>query len=143
MITDQLKFSNSNTPFVCNQFIIRNWYCTFEVQSGAIALLVANYFEQNNFLLERQYGYRRKRSAELATANLIDEIRKAAKKRLITGALFVKLPKVFDTPGHSKLITKVQNYGIKGQDFQWFTSYLFACHQDVNFKNKTDKFPNM
>ena len=75
---------------------------------------LVNYLEQNNLLSERQYGHRKKRSTELATAYLVDKIRKAADKGLLTGVLFVDLSKAFDTLGHSRLITKLQSYGIKG-----------------------------
>ena len=47
------------------------------------------------------YRYRKKRSTKLATVYLIDEIRKAAVKGLITGILFVELSKAFGTLGHS------------------------------------------
>ena len=103
---------------------------------------LVNYLEQNNLLSERQYGHRKKRSTELATAYLVDKIRKAADKGLLTGVLFVDLSKAFDTLGHSGLITKLQSYGIKGQALQWFTNYLFARHQVVQFNNQTsEKFP--
>ena len=75
---------------------------------------LVNYLEQNNTLSEKQYDYTKKRSAELATAYLVDETRKEADKGLITGVLFVDLSKAFDTLGHSRLITKLQSYGIKG-----------------------------
>ena len=52
-------------------------------------------------LLRIDYRYRKKRSTELATVYLIDEIRKAAVKGLITGILFVELSKAFGTLGHS------------------------------------------
>ena len=76
--------------------------------------------EQNNLLSERQYGYRKKRSTELATAYLVNEIRKAADKGLITGVLFLDLSKAFNTHGHSRWITKLQSYGVKGQALHWF-----------------------
>ena len=75
---------------------------------------------------------------ELATADLIEEIWKAADKGLITGVLFVDLFKAFNTlVGYSRLITKVQFYGIKCQALQWFTDYLFAPNQLVKFNNET------
>ena len=62
---------------------------------------LVNYLERNNILSERQYVYRKKSYTELATAYLIDEIRKTADKGLITGVLFVDLSKIFDTLGFS------------------------------------------
>ena len=103
---------------------------------------LVNYLEQNNLLSVRQYGYRKKRSTELATAYLVDKILKAADKGLITGVLFVELSKAIDNLGHSRLITKLQSYGIKRQAIQQFIDYLFAHHEVVKFNNKTsEKFP--
>ena len=70
---------------------------------------LVNYLEKNNLLFERQCSYRKKRSTELATAYLVDEIRKAADKGLITGVLFVNLSKAFNTLGNSRLIIKLQS----------------------------------
>ena len=52
---------------------------------------------------------------EFTTAYLIDEIRKGAFKGLATGVLLVDLSNPFDILGHSRLINKVQSYGIKGR----------------------------
>ena len=113
-----------------------------KVPERSVHYQLVNYLEQNNLLSVRQYGYRKKRSTELATAYLVDEIRKAADKGLITGVLFVDLSKAFDTLGHSRLITKLQSYGIKRQALQWFIDYLFARQKFVKFNNKTsEKFP--
>ena len=78
---------------------------------------------------------------EFTTAYLIDEIRKGAFKEIVTGVLHVDLSHPFDILGHSRLINKVQSYGIKGQSLQWFTYYLFARLQVVKFNHETlDKF---
>ena len=52
---------------------------------------------------------------EFTTAYLIDEIWKGAFKGLVTGVLLVDLSNPFDILGHSRLINKVQSYGIKGR----------------------------
>ena len=113
-----------------------------QILQRSVHYQLVNYLEQNILLSERQYSYRKKRSTELATAYLVDEIRKAADKGLITGVLLVDLSKAFGTLGYSRLITKLQSYGIKGQALQLFTDYSFACHQVVKFNNETsEKFP--
>ena len=79
---------------------------------------------------------------EFTSAYLIDEVRKGAFKGLVTGVLLVDLSNPFDNLGHSRLINKVQSYGIKGQSLQWFTYYLFARLEVVKFNHETlDKFP--
>ena len=81
-----------------------------------------NYLQHSNVLWERQCGYKRK----------------AGDKGLITGVcLSTFLRHSTLLVGYSRLITKVQFYGIKVQALQWFTDSLFAPNQLVKFNNET------
>ena len=62
------------------------------------------YLETNNLLSDLQFGYRRKRSTDLATVLLTDSIRRAGDEGKLTGAVFLDLSKAFDTVGHDRLI---------------------------------------
>ena len=41
----------------------------------------------------------------------------------LTGVVFSDLKKAFDTVDHVLLLTKLRNYGIRGDEHSWFTSY--------------------
>ena len=84
-----------------------------------------DYLEKNHLLSEKQFGYRRKRSTELAATLFADNIRKESDKGLVSGALFIDLSKAFDTLGHGNLLRKLELFGIKGIALKWFTDYLF------------------
>ena len=43
--------------------------------------------------------------------------------------------KAFDTIDHEILITKMEHYGIKNLESQWFKSYLSVRKQYVEFNN--------
>ena len=96
---------------------------------------LVNYLEQNNLFLERHFAKeilqlsKKKSSAKLHTAYLLGEVRNAADKGLVTGALFAGVFVTFDTHGRSRLIIKVQSYDIKGQTLLWSIDYLFVRHQ--------------
>ena len=45
------------------------------------------------------------------------------------------LSKAFDTIDHEILITKMDHYGIKNLESQWFKSYLSDRKQYVEFNN--------
>ena len=93
-----------------------------------------NYLESNKLLSSKQFGFRRKRSTELATAYFIDKIRHAVDKGEYTGAIYVDLSKAFDTISHAMIVNKLPQFGITGVAQQWIASYLFARQQQVRYK---------
>ena len=100
---------------------------------------VINYLEDNNLLCKEQFGYRRKRSTEMATTLFIDDARRNIDEGKLVGAVFIDISKAFDTIGHSKLLSKLSAYGIFGPELEWFTNYLFDRTQFVTIKN-TDSY---
>ena len=92
-----------------------------------------SYLEENRLLYDHQFGFRSKRSTELAVTLLVDKIRKEADKGNITGAIYIDLSKAFDTMSHSSLLDKLPSYGIKDLELLWFTDYLFLRKQIVEY----------
>ena len=89
------------------------------------------YLETNKFLSINQFGFRSKRSTELATTLFTDNIRKAMDKGEMTGAVYIDLSKAFDTISHCAIITKLNEYGVRSVENEWFCSYLFGRSQSV------------
>ena len=52
----------------------------------------------------------------------------------LTGVTYIDLSKAFDTVSHSSILTKLEQYGIKDVEKEWFTNYLFDRKQSVNFE---------
>ena len=102
-----------------------------KILEKAVHHQLIDYLERNSLLSQNQFGYRNKRSTELATALLTDSIRKAGDNGLLTGAVFLDLSKAFDTLGHDRLLEKLKSYGVKGLAFNWFADYLFQRSQVV------------
>eukprot|EP00794_Sanderia_malayensis_P016349 gene16349-17993_t len=94
------------------------------------------YLESNHLLAPNQFGYRSKRSTELATTYFCDNIRRSMDQGELTGAIFVDLSKAFDTIGHWTIINKLPKFGINGLAKDWLSSYLFGRHQRVGYKGK-------
>ena len=67
-----------------------------------------DYLETNNVLSENQFGYRKRRSTELASILLTDKIRKAVDKGNLVGVFDIDLSKAFDTLSHSFLLEKLK-----------------------------------
>ena len=93
------------------------------------------HLETENLLSEFQFGFRPNRSTELATTLFVDNIRREVNNGKLVGAVFMDLSRAFDTISHSQLLTKLSAYGIRGQELQWFTSYLFHRTQLVEIDN--------
>lgn len=96
-----------------------------------------NFLETNNLLSDRQFGFRKKRSTETASTIFVDDIRGKVDKGEMVGAVFVDLSKAFDTLSHAKLLTKLESYGVKGVELEWFTDYLFDRHICVSYHTST------
>ena len=90
--------------------------------------------ESHNLLSSQQYGFRKKRSMEIATVLFLDKIHKAMDRGNLTGSLFVDLSKAFDTVSHSSILDKLPAYGICGTEKAWFTDYLFHRKMRVHYK---------
>ena len=63
--------------------------------------------------------------------DLIDEITKALDEEKYAVSIFLDLSKAFDTVNHSILLSKLDLYGIRGNENQWFRSYLRNRKQKV------------
>src|SRR3989441_996634 len=79
-----------------------------------------SFLTKNNILYNYQFGFRPHYSTKLALIDSIDEIYKLLDNRFYVAAIFLDLAKAFDTIDHAILLEKLDNYGFRGQMFQWF-----------------------
>ena len=72
-------------------------------------------------------------STEYALALLYDKISSAIDNNEVTVGIFIDLSKAFDTVNHQILLDKLQDYGIRGIVFDWFSDYLKTDNNLSNF----------
>ena len=59
-----------------------------------------------------------------AILQLIDQVNNSLERNQFTLGIFIDLSKDFDTVDHKILISKLKNYGVRGNNLKWFESYL-------------------
>ena len=96
---------------------------------------LVDYLSESKLLLKRQFGFRAKKSTKLPVILLCDNIRKNWDSKLVTECPFINFSKAFDTISHAKPLQKLNAYGIRKVEFEWFLDYLFNRKQLLNYSN--------
>lgn len=90
-----------------------------------------SYLENNNLLANNQYGFREKRSTNDAVLLITQRITDYLENGDKCVGVFLDLQKAFDTVSVKVLVSKLENYGIRGTVLQWFSDYLSNRKQRV------------
>ena len=100
---------------------------------------VLDFMDKNNLFYEHQYGFRQRHSTQHAIITLVDRITHSLDNGDIVISVFLDLKKAFDTVDHHILLRKLFAYGIRGNSFKWFQSYLSNRSQYVMYDNQKSK----
>ena len=92
-----------------------------------------SFFTSFNVIHEQQFGFRKKHSTGHAINYSVNKIVNELQNRNHVIGIFIDLSKAFDTIDHSKLLTKLEHYGIRGICLQLLSSYLRDRKQFTNF----------
>ena len=86
-----------------------------------------SYLVKNNIFLNISLGH----STEQAILEITDSLKTAIDKKEITCGLFLDFSKTFDTVNFEILLSKLDKYGVRGIQHDWFKSYLTNRKQYV------------
>ena len=104
--------------------------CRSKVLKQVVHRQLSNYREKH-YLKSSQFGFRPRRSTELASNLLVDDIRKSKDNGLLTGVIYLDLSKAFDKVTHSYLLSKLPSFGINGNEFTWFENIISLTGNNI------------
>ena len=113
--------------------------CISKIFEKTVHIQLYDYFTKNKLFYISQHGFRKLHSTETATIDFIDRIWNNLNNSKLPLSLFLDLSKAFDTLDHSILLHKLNYYGVKNKEYQWFSSYLSNRSQYVSIDNKSSK----
>jgi hypothetical protein len=97
----------------------------------AMSIQLLEHLNNNNILVEEQFGFRATSSIDVAIYKLLNEIQKALNSKNLMGGIFCDHEKTFDCVDYGVLLLKLECYGLKGKAKLWFKSYLSNRYQRV------------
>ena len=100
-----------------------------------IYVRIYNFLISKNVLYEKQFGFRKSHSTSHAINYSVKYVAVNLEQKKHVIGIFLDLSKAFDTICHSKLLVKLQNYGIRGNCFELIKNYLCSRKQITKFNN--------
>lgn len=108
--------------------------CVSKIMERIIFKHVYNYFYDNNLFYKYQAGFLPGHSTVYQLIETYDHILKAIDQGQSCCMIFCDLSKAFDRVWHKGLLFKLHTYGITGNLFKWFNSYLVNRKQKVMYR---------
>ena len=101
------------------------------------------YFEDNNILGDKQWGFRPIHSTIHALQKSINNWLLNIDKGKTNAVIFLDLRKAFDTVDHDILIKKLSYYGLNGKELSLLQSYLANRSQCCSVNGKVSNFSSI
>ena len=99
-----------------------------------------SFLSSMNIIYDKQFGFRKSHSTSHAINYSVNYILNEIEAKNHVIGLFIDLSKAFDTIDHTKLLSKLEHYGIRGLCYNLLKSYLSRRTQYTNFQQtESDK----
>ena len=94
------------------------------------------FLTSQNLIYSKQFGFRKGHSTSHALNHSVNYLTESVANRNHTIGIFIYLSKAFDTIDHTKLLTKLDTYGIRGTASALIESYISLRKQYTTFDNE-------
>ena len=92
---------------------------------------VMKHVDSNKILTDCQHGFRARRSCETQLVTLLHDLASTLDQKIQMDMVVLDFSKAFDRVHHSRLLRKLQHYGIQGTTYHWISSFLHNRTQRV------------
>ena len=96
---------------------------------------VYSYFDDNNILFEKQYGFRTGKSTSHAIFDVLQILYDNWNNKLYTGCIVIDFSCAFETIDHEILLQKLEAYGLKRTPLNFFRRYITNRSQTTTVNN--------
>jgi hypothetical protein len=93
-----------------------------------------SYLSRMDVIYDQQFGFRKRHSTSHAMNFSVNKVWSETEQGKHMLGIFIDLSKAFDTLDHSKLLFKLEYYGIRGTAYEILKSYLTGRDQLTNFQ---------
>jgi hypothetical protein len=92
---------------------------------------LTNYLESNNIIHQNHHGGRPHHSTTTAMLQIYNQMAEIRDQGDTAAALAIDLSAAYDLCDHQIMLDKLEHYGIRGEEWEWFRSYLEERQQCV------------
>ena len=98
---------------------------------------ISKHLDKHNILSDNQHGFRAKRSCETQLVQTIEDLSKSLNDKQQIDMAILDFSKAFDTVSHSKLLYKLDHYGVRTNTLNWIRSWITNRTQRVVINGTT------
>ena len=92
---------------------------------------IMSHYDRWNILCDSQHGFRKRRSCETQLIETIDDVARHLSDGNQVDVILLDFEKAFDKVPHSRLLYKLDYYGVRGKVNNWIKAFLSKRKQQV------------
>jgi len=110
-----------------------------KIMEHVIASHIMDHLESHQILYKLQHGFRRLRSCETQLIDMVHQLAQQRNSGTQSDLIIMDFAKAFDKVSHSRLLLKLDHYGIRGKTLQWISSFLRNRSQRVVLEGESSE----